>query len=90
LLLVENDQSICQGRPGPGIKNPFEYENDRERVAVSSAGANHKPEFYEGNPALTRLHPLATPEITRKHGRPVEAELTTAAASNARQQAPKL
>jgi hypothetical protein len=36
------------------------------------------------------LHPLATPEITRKHGRPVEAELTTAAASNARQQAPKL
>ena len=51
---------------------------------------NHKPEFYEGNPALTRLHPLATPEITRKHGRPVEAELTTAAASNARQQAPKL
>ena len=32
---------------------------------------NHRLELYEPNPGMTRMHPLATPELTRKHGQPV-------------------
>ena len=31
--------------------------------------SNHKPQLYAANPALLRMHPLATPNETREHGK---------------------
>ena len=62
---------------GYDVNDPTLTTQQRELVEFSShwfnaPRANHKPELYEGNPGLTRMHELATPEISRKHGQPVQ------------------
>ena len=38
-------------------------------------GGGHREEMYGANPGMTRMHPLATAGLTRKHGRRVPAKM---------------
>ena len=61
---------------GYDVNDPELTTQQRELVEFSShwfnvPRENYKPKLYKDNPALTRMHELATPEISRKHGQPV-------------------